>query len=96
MTAFIPLGRKVLIQRKEPPKMVGSIYLPSAAQENNQHGIVVALGVGKDDDGKDLEFNVKTGDTVLLPTKFLNEVEVDGVSHILIPDDQIVAVIEEE
>ncbi len=44
----------------------GGIILPDTAKEKPQEAKVVALGTGKDDDGKDIDFTVKKGDKVLI------------------------------
>ena len=54
----------------------------------------MALGTGKrDDDGKDIPFNVKKGDKVLMPKYGGTEVKVDEVEYQIVREDDILAVI---
>lgn len=64
-----PLADRVLVEPLEEDEQVkGGIIIPDSAKEKPQQGKVVALGTGKlDEDGKKIPFNVKKGDTVLMP-----------------------------
>src|SRR5438874_933111 len=63
-----PLGDRVLVQPIEETEMKkGGIIIPDTAKEKPQEGKVVALGTGKiDDNGKKVDFTVKSGDKVLI------------------------------
>ena len=64
-----PLADRVLVEPLDEDEQVkGGIIIPDSAKEKPQQGKVVALGTGKlDDEGKKVPFNVKKGDTVLMP-----------------------------
>ena len=67
-TAITPLGRRVLVKRSNSEeKTAGGIFLPDTAKEKPQEAEVLALGTGKDDEGKDVStlFTVKKGDNVV-------------------------------
>ena len=52
-TKIKPLGQRVLVKRlDEEEKSAGGIIIPDTAKEKPQEAEVVALGVGKDDDGR--------------------------------------------
>lgn len=90
-----PLGERVLV---EPVKLGetarGGIIIPDSAQEKPQEGKVIAVGTGKiDENGKKVAFNVKVGDTVLMPKYGGTEVKVDGKEYQIMREDDILAVI---
>ncbi len=91
-----PLGDRVLIKHVEESEQVrGGIIIPDAAKEKPQEAEVVALGTGaKDADGKAIPFNVKVGDIVLTSKYGGTEVKVDGVSYLLVREDDILGIIE--
>ena len=90
-----PLGDRVLVQpieEHEPNK--GGIIIPDTAKEKPQEGKVVALGTGKlDDNGKKVEFTVKTGDKVLISKYGGTEIKVDGESYLIMREDDILGII---
>ena len=92
---FKPLGDRVLVEpAKEAEKEVGGIIIPDSAQEKPQQGKVIALGTGgKEDDGTVKEFNVKEGDTVLLPKYGGTEIKLEGVTYQILREDDILGVI---
>ena len=91
-----PLGDRVLIKHVEEEEQVrGGIIIPDAAKEKPQEAVVIALGTGgKDSDGKPVEFSVKVGDKVLTSKYGGTEVKIDGVTHLLVSESDILAVIE--
>ena len=63
-----PLGDRVLVKHVDEDEQIkGGIIIPDSAKEKSQEAEVVALGTGKkDDDGKNIGFQVKKGDKVLI------------------------------
>jgi len=90
-----PLGERVLVEpMKEAEVQKGGIIIPDTAKEKPQEGKVIALGTGKiDDDGKVVPFNVKKGDTVLMPKYGGTEVKMDGKEYQIMREDDILAII---
>ncbi|HKL20292.1 MAG TPA: co-chaperone GroES [Tichowtungia sp.] len=90
-----PLGDRVLVEPlKEEEVKKGGIIIPDTAKEKPQEGVVIALGTGKlDDDGKKVAFNVKKGDTVLMPKYGGTEVKMGGKEYQIMREDDILAVI---
>jgi chaperonin GroES len=90
-----PLGDRVLVEPlKDGEVQKGGIIIPDTAKEKPQEGVVIALGTGKlDEDGKKIAFNVKKGDTVLLPKYGGTEVKMDGKVYQIMREDDILAVI---
>lgn len=88
-----PLGTRVLLKRLEKSSMWGSLHLPDSAQSESRQAEVIALGVGKDKDGKDASFTVKVGDVVLVPPQGAVEVTVDAEKHLVIEESAILAIV---
>ena len=91
-----PLGDRVLVEpvKDSGEQKKGGIIIPDSAKEKPQEGKVIALGTGKlDDDGKKIPFNVKKGDTVLMPKYGGTEVKLNDVEYQIMREDDILAVI---
>ena len=95
MAKIKPLGEKVLVKRLEAEeKTAGGIVLPDTAKEKPKQGKVIALGDGKQlESGEKAPFQVKVGDNVLFGSFAGTEVNVDGEEYLLMPEDDILAII---
>lgn len=91
-----PLNDRVLVLRiEEDEKTVGGIIIPDTAKEKPQEGKVVAVGPGKmDDEGKRIPMDVKENDRILFGKYAGTDVKIDGVEHIIMREDDILAVVE--
>ena len=91
-----PLGDRILVKREEPSETVrGGIIIPDSAKEKPQEAKVVAVGKGKiDDSGKVIPMEVKKGDRILMGKYAGTEVKIDGEEHIIMREDDVLAVIE--
>lgn len=91
-----PLSDRVLVKRlSSEEKTAGGLYIPDTAKEKPTKGEVVAVGPGKvADDGKRVAPTVKAGDMVLFNKYAGTQVELDGVEHLVMREDDILAVIE--
>jgi chaperonin GroES len=94
--AFRPLGDRVLIKRvEEETKTKGGIIIPDTAKEKPQEGEVVAVGPGaRDEDGKRIEMDVKTGDRVLFGKWSGTEVKVDGEDLMIMKESDILGIVD--
>ena len=54
-----PLGERLLLKRVEEDEQTVEELSPDSAKEKSQEAEVVALGTGKDDNGKTIPFNEK-------------------------------------
>lgn len=91
-----PLHDRVLVKRLEEEEVTkGGIIIPDTAKEKPIKGKVVAAGPGKtSDDGKLIAMSVKAGDNVLFNKYAGTEVKIDGVEHLVMREDDILAIIE--
>ncbi len=90
-----PLGDRVLVEPiEEKEQTVGGIIIPDTAKEKPMQGTVVAVGKKTDKDGKEVAFDVKPGDTVLLPKYGGTEVKIDDKKYQLVRDEDLLGVIE--
>ncbi len=91
-----PLHDRVLVKRLEEEEVTkGGIIIPDTAKEKPIKGKVVAAGPGKtSDEGKVIPMSVKAGDNVLFNKYAGTEVKIDGVEHLVMREDDILAIIE--
>ncbi len=91
-----PLHDRILVQRIEgDAKTAGGIIIPDTAKEKPQQGRVVATGPGKvGDNGKRQALDVKAGDRILFGKYSGSEVELDSEEHLIMREEDILAVLE--
>ena len=91
-----PLQDRIIVKRiEEEEKTKGGIIIPDSAKEKPQEGKVVAVGKGKiGEDGKVQKMDVKKGDVVLFGKYAGTEVNIEGVEHLIIREDDVLGVIE--
>jgi chaperonin GroES len=90
-----PLGDRVLVVRiEEEERSSGGIIIPDTAKEKPQEGKVVAVGPGKlGSNGKMIPMDVKKNDRVLFGKYSGNEVNVDGIDHLIMREDDILGIV---
>jgi chaperonin GroES len=91
-----PLNDGVLVVRGDAEqKTAGGIIIPDTAKEKPAQGKVVACGSGKrDEEGKRWPLDVKAGDRVLFSKYAGTEIKIDGVKHLFMREEDILAVID--
>ncbi len=89
-----PLQDRVIVKRvKEEEKTKGGLYIPDTAKEKPVEATVVAVGNGKVlEDGTVRKLDVKAGDRILFGKYSGTEVKIDGEEHLLIREDDVLAV----
>jgi len=94
--AFKPLGDRVVVRRvEEEAKSKGGIIIPDTAKEKPQEGEVIAVGPGgRDDDGKRVPMDVKTGDRILFGKWSGSEVKIDGDELLIMKESDILGVLD--
>ena len=91
-----PLHDRILVKRiDEEAKTSGGIIIPDSAKEKPQEGKVVAVGNGKAaEDGSVTPLDVKKGDKILFSKYSGSEVSLDGEEHLIMREDDVLAVLE--
>ena len=90
-----PLGDRVLVEPIEEKLLtVVGIIVPDSAKEKPMQGKVVAVGKKTDKDGKEISFDVKAGDTVLLPKYGGTEVKIGDKKLQLVREEDLLGVVE--
>jgi chaperonin GroES len=90
-----PLHDRILLKRlEEETKTSGGLFIPDSAKEKPIQAKVIAVGAGKrDKDGKIVALEVKEGDRVLFSKYSGTEVKIDGEEHIIMREDDLLAVL---
>ena len=93
---FTPLNDRVLLKRTEAEeKTLGGIIIPDSAKEKPLEAIVIAVGAGKLlKSGERRAPAVNAGDRVLFGKYAGDEVKLDGEAHVILREDEILAVVE--
>ena len=93
---FRPLLDRVVVKRVEQDtKTTGGIIIPDTVQEKPMQGEVVAVGPGaRDDGGKVVPLDVKSGDRVLFGKWSGSEVKLDGEDLLVIKESDILGILE--
>lgn len=77
--------------------MYGSIVIPDAGKDRNEHGTVIAVGPGTYTvTGTFLETEIKVGDVVILPTMGFSKLQHDGDEYYIGNEKQILARVKTE
>jgi chaperonin GroES len=94
---FRPLHDRVVVTRIEAEeKSAGGIIIPDTAKEKPQQGEVIAVGPGgRDETGKLIPIDVKTGDIVLFGKWSGTEVKIDGDEYLIMKESDIMGVLVE-
>lgn len=93
-----PLGDRVVVkpmEREERTK--GGIFLPdTASKERPMEGTVLAVGEGRrDDNGKLIPMNVKTGDKVLFAKYSGTEFKIDDVEYLILSEKDVLGIVQD-
>lgn len=94
MTKIRPLGDRVLVEPiEEKEEVKGGIIIPDTAKEKPMQGKVLAIGKKVDKENKEIPFDVKVGDLVLLPKYGGTEVKIDDKKFQLVREEDLLGVI---
>ena len=91
-----PMQDRILVKRiAKEEKTAGGIFIPETAKEKPQEAIVIAVGPGRVlESGELRKPGVKEGEKVMFGKYAGSEVKIDGDEHIILREDDILAVIE--
>jgi chaperonin GroES len=93
---FRPLHDRVVVRRLEAEeKTSGGIIIPDTAKEKPMEGEIVAAGPGaRDEAGKLVPLDVKSGDRILFGKWSGTEVKLDGEELLIMKESDIMGIIE--
>jgi chaperonin GroES len=92
-----PLQDRILVERIEEEVKKGGIIIPDSAKEKPQQGKVIAVGPGRiDEKGNRIAMEVNKGDTILFGKYSGNEIRIGEEEHLIMREDDVLAVIEKE
>ena len=73
----------------------GGIIIPDTAKEKPEKGEVLAVGPGRMlDNGQRAALEVKAGDKVIFQKYGGHELKIDGVDHMILKEEDVMAVVE--
>jgi chaperonin GroES len=93
---FRPLYDRVLVKRvAAEEKTAGGLIVPDSAKEKPMEAQVIAVGSGRQNaDGSVREISLNVGDVVLFGKYTGDEIKLDGEEHIILREEDILAVVE--
>ena len=92
---FRPLHDRVVVRRIDAEaKTKGGIIIPDTVKEKPQEGEIIAVGPGgRDEAGKLIPIDLKSGDRVLFGKWSGTEVKIDGEDLLIMKESDIMGVI---
>ena len=92
---FRPLHDRVVVRRIEAEeKTKGGIIIPDTVKEKPQEGEIIAVGPGgRDESGKLIPLDLKSGDRVLFGKWSGTEVKLDGEELLIMKESDIMGVV---
>ena len=94
---FRPLHDRVVVKRIDAEgKSAGGIIIPDTAKEKPSEGEIIAVGPGgRDENGKLIPIDLKTGDRVLFGKWSGTEVKLEGVDYLIMKESDIMGVLDQ-
>jgi chaperonin GroES len=94
-TKFRPLHDRVVVKRvTAEEKTKGGIIIPDTAKEKPQEGQVVAVGPGgRDESGKLIPMDIKSGDRVLFGKWSGTEIKLEGEELLIMKESDVMGVV---
>ena len=91
-----PLHDRIVVQRIDEGEVRrGGLIIPDSAKEKPLELLVIAVGTGKVlENGTTQALSVKAGDKVLIGKYSGSEVKLDGKDHIILREDDVLAILE--
>ncbi len=96
MASFRPLYDRVLVKRvASADKTASGLFIPETAKEKPQTAEVIAVGTGRITKSNDVRpLTVQAGDKVLFGKYAGDEIKLDGIDHIILREEDILAIVE--
>jgi chaperonin GroES len=92
---FRPLHDRVVVRRVESEeKTAGGIIIPDNAKEKPSEGEIISAGPGaRDESGKVVPLDVKTGDRILFGKWSGTEVKLNGEDVLIMKESDVMGII---
>ncbi len=93
---FRPLHDRVVVRRvDEDERSTGGIIIPDTAKEKPMQGEILAVGPGaRDEAGKLVPLDVKSGDRVIFGKWSGTEVKIEGEDLLIMKESDIMGIVE--
>jgi len=95
--SLVPLGDRIVVlpsEKEGEKKLASGIIIPETVdKEKPAKGEVIAVGLGKYENGKRVPMQVKVGDTVLFSKYGYDEVKIDDVEYYILSESSILGII---
>lgn len=92
-----PLHDRILARRlAEEDKTSGGLFIPDSAKEKSLEALVISVGSGKRlANGSIQPLSIKAGDKILIAKYSEAEVSLVGKDHLVVREDDVLAVLDE-
>lgn len=93
---YRPIRDRILVKPEDTDNVTASgIVIPDNAAEKPLKGKVLAVGTGKvTEDGNIVPLVIKEGDTVLFGKFAGQTVKIDNIEHLIMKEDDIMAIVQ--
>ncbi len=95
--SLTPLGDRIVVKPTEKEgekKLASGIIIPETVdREKPAQGTVVAVGLGKYEDGKRVPLQVSVGDTVLFSKYGYDEVKIEGEAYYILAESNVLGIV---
>lgn len=90
-----PLQDRLVVRRLDGETTTkGGIIIPDSAKERPLEAEVISVGAGKRlEDGSVVACDVKAGDRILFGKYSGTEIQVEGVEHLILREEEVLGVI---
>lgn len=89
-----PLSDKIVVKRLDEKITEGGIVIPETVGNKSQKGIVVAVGPGKNEDGKIQKLSLNQNDNIIFNKYSGTEITVKGKDYLIIKEEDVLAIID--
>ena len=90
-----PIHDRILVKRLEAKETQrGGLIIPDTAKEKSMEAQAIAVGAGRVlENGKVTPLSVKPGDRVLIGKYTGTEIQLDGVDHLIVREDEVLGIL---
>lgn len=89
-----PLSDRVVIKRVDERTTEGGIVIPETVTDKSQRGVVIAVGPGKNVDGKIQKMSLKCNDHVIFGKYSGTDITIKGKDYLIVKEDDVIAIVD--